>query len=168
MRVFRVLWLALAANIAVAGTVDAKGVAANNPSSVARAMKTAGYPAELGKDAAGDPLIRSQADGTDFLVNFYSCHDDNTNCSRVQFTFTVAEPRNGSLQALNGWNAENYFGRAYRNHDGGARLEMDVNLGKGGISPALFAEHLQWWSMIAASFQQLVRKAAEDAVAEKD
>lgn len=151
------LALAAAAGLAAGGVAQAKAVSAKDPASVERALREGGYPAELDKDEAGDPMIATRADGTDFTVHFYGC-EANRNCKRVQFMFSEAEPRNASLERLNAWNAENYFGRAYRTESGGVRLEMDLDLDDGGMSSALFVDNVEWWSTILASLQKHIRE----------
>lgn len=160
---FTALMLATAAAVTMTGGIaQAKAVSARDPASVEQALKKGGYPAELGKDDAGDPMIGTRAEGTDFTIHFYGC-ETNRNCRRVQFMFAESEPLNASLARLNEWNAKNYFGRAYRTEAGGARLEMDLDLDDGGMSPALFVDNVEWWSIILSSFQKLIgEKAAAD------
>lgn len=155
----RILALALtaAATFVIGGVAEARNVTAKDPSSVVGAMKKAGYPAELTKDDAGDPMINSRAEGTDFNVHFYGC-EENRNCKRIQFLYTISDPQNGSMKTLNDWNAENYFGRAYRNEEGITRLEMDVDLDDGGMSDALFVDNIEWWASIMDDFSTLMRK----------
>lgn len=166
---FTALVLAAAASMTIGGIAEGKAVSAKDPSSVAKALKEGGYPAELGKDDAGDPMIGTRADGTDFTVHFYGC-EANRNCKRVQFMFSETEPRNASLERLNDWNAENYFGRAYRTETGGVRLEMDVDLDDGGMSPALFVDNVEWWAIIMTSLQKHISEAgpAKDEDGDQD
>jgi len=159
MSKFTAVVLAAAASMAIGGVAQAKAVTAKDPASVEKALKDGGYPAELDKDDSGDPMIGARADGTDFTVHFYGCQE-NRNCKRVQFMFSEPEPRNASLERLNEWNAENYFGRAYRTDAGGVRLEMDVDLDDGGMSPALFVDNVEWWSATLSSLQKHIRAEA--------
>ena len=56
-----------------ASAAQAQTVSAANPQSIAAALQSAGYRAELTRDNEGDPLIKSSSSGTDFLVVFYAC-----------------------------------------------------------------------------------------------
>jgi hypothetical protein len=153
---FPALLLAAAVGLAAAGAAEARAVTAGDPASVSKALKDGGYPAELAKDETGDPMINSRAEGTDFVVHFYGC-EENRACTRVQFMFSDAEAKNDSLDRINAWNAKNYFGRAYRTEQG-VRLEMDVDLDDGGMSPKLFVDNVEWWATIMEDFVEHVSR----------
>ena len=130
-------------------------VTAQDPGSVVSAMQEAGYRAQLTNDDVGDPMILSGASGLDFRVFFYNC-TDNADCRTIQFYSGYSDPSNGSLQAINTWNTENRFGRAYLGEDGIARIEMDVDLDDGGMSQALFADNIEYWVAVMSKFEDFV------------
>ena len=147
---------AAAASLAFGGIAQAETVSAADPASVAKVLQDKGYRAELTKDDSGDPMIRSASSGTTFLVLFYGC-TDNKQCETVQFFAGYSDAENASLAALNEWNAENRFGRAYLSDSGAARLEMDVDLDDGGMSTALFEDNLEFWVVIMSTFEKHIR-----------
>lgn len=153
MRSILALSLVVLANLMLGGIAHAQMVTARNPSSIIDVLQKAGYRAELAKDDSGDPMIKSASSGSNFVVLFYGCND-NKDCTTVQFFVGYAEHKNGSIAALNEWNAKNRFGRAYLSDKGTARLEMDVDLDDGGMSTALFHDNLEFWVTIMASFEK--------------
>jgi len=158
MRQFLIRSCAALALSTMAPPAFAAPVTATNPQSVAKVLQDAGYRAEMSKDDSGDPMIKSTSSGTNFLVLFYGCKN-NANCATVQFFAGYTDPKNGSLAALNEWNAKNRFGRAYLTDSGSARLEMDVDLDDGGMSALLFQDNLEFWVAIMASFEKHINGA---------
>jgi hypothetical protein len=152
MRRILALGLAAAAVFGAGSAAQAQMVTAN-PASVAKVLQANGYRAEVTKDDSGDPMIKSASSGTNFLVLFYGC-TNNANCTTIQFFAGYTDADNGSLSAINEWNAKNRFGRAYLSDKGAARLEMDVDLDDGGMSSALFEDNLEFWVAIMSSFEK--------------
>jgi hypothetical protein len=78
-------WLALALGAACwALPAQAQMVRAQDPNSVARALRNAGYSATLGTDRVGDPMITSGAGGTTVQIFFYN-YTDHRECATVTF-----------------------------------------------------------------------------------
>jgi hypothetical protein len=146
---------ACAAALGLAMPATAAEVQAQDPQSVAGAMQQAGYRAQMDTDDTGDPLIRSAANGSDFLVFFYNC-TDNTDCRTIQFYAGYSEPNTATLETMNAWNKDNRFGRAYLGDDGIARIEMDVDLDDGGLTQGLFEDNLEYWITVMARFEDYV------------
>ena len=149
-----VLCAALAASV-TATTAMADEVRSDDPSSLVRAMQAGGYRAELTKDNSGDPMIKSSASGSDFAILFYGCKS-NRNCTTIQFFAGFKDPDNGSLSALNKWNADNRFGRAYQSDSGSARIEYDLDLDVGGMSQALFRDNLDVFASLMDRYRKYV------------
>ena len=141
---------ALAATAAMADEVRS-----DDPSSLVRAMQDSGYRAELTKDNSGDPMIKSSASGNDFTILFYGCKS-NRNCTTVQFFAGFKDPDNGSLSAMNKWNTDNRFGRAYQAESGSARIEYDLDLDTGGMSAALFKDNLEVFAALVDRYRKYV------------
>lgn len=146
---------AVLASSAVATAAWADEVRSDDPSSLVRVMQNAGYRAELTKDNSGDPMIKSSASGSDFAILFYGCKS-NRNCTTVQFFAGFKDPDNGSLSALNKWNADNRFGRAYQSDSGSARIEYDLDLDMGGMSAALFRDNLDVFVSLMDRYRKYV------------
>lgn len=158
MRAITALGLAMLAACSFGTAAQAQMVTARNPASIAKVLQANGYRAETTKDDSGDPMIKSASSGTTFLVLFYGCKN-NVDCATVQFFAGYSDAKNASLSALNAWNAENRFGRAYLSDKGAARLEMDVDLDDGGMSEALFQDNVEFWVTIMASFEKHIAGA---------
>jgi hypothetical protein len=126
-------------------------VRAQDPQSVVRALQAAGYAAELGTDQVGDPSIRSGVAGVNFTVFFYNC-TDHRECATVQLHSGYHLTRKVSLASINEWNAGQRFGRAFLDKEGDPIIQMDIDLDDGGISQALFADNLEFWSSIIGKF----------------
>lgn len=147
--------LAGAASLMVSVTAQAQMVRAQDPASVVRALQDAGYKADLSADSSGDPMIKSSSGGSNFSIFFYGC-TDNEDCRTVQFYAGWSDPENASLRAMNDWNRDNRFGRAYVSDDGSARIEMDVDLDDGGMSRLLFQDNVEFWEVIMAKFKDYI------------
>jgi hypothetical protein len=126
-------------------------VRAQDPQSVVRALQAAGYAAELGTDKVGDPSIRSGVAGVSFTVFFYNC-TDHRECATVQLHSGYRLTKKVSLTSINEWNASQRFGRAFLDKEGDPIIQMDIDLDDGGISQALFADNLEFWSSIIGKF----------------
>jgi hypothetical protein len=137
----------VAAAPAAAQTVTA------DPASLVAAVQKAGYPAELGKDPTGDPMITSSVPGTKFVVLFYNC-TNHLDCTTIQFQTAWAMTVKPQLAMANEWNRKHRFARAYIDDVGDPGLQMDVNLDKGGMSPALFRDNLAVWTAILDAFKK--------------
>lgn len=149
-----VLCAALAASVTATAAM-ADEVRSDDPSSLVRAMQAGGYRAELTKDNSGDPMIKSSASGSDFAILFYGCKS-NRNCTTIQFFAGFKDPDNGSLSALNKWNNDNRFGRAYQSDSGSARIEYDLDLDVGGMSQALFRDNLDVFASLMDRYRKYV------------
>jgi len=145
---------AMAASL-TAQAARADEVRSDDPASLARVLQSMGYRAEMTKDNSGDPMIKSTASGTDWAVLFYGCKS-NRNCTTVQFFGGFKEPDNGSLSALNKWNAENRFARAYQSDSGSARIEYDLDLDVGGMSAALFRDNVEVFVALLDRYRKYV------------
>jgi hypothetical protein len=130
----------------------AQNITADPPKLVA-ALQAAGYGAELGKDAVGDPMITSAPAGSKFVVLFYNC-TDHLACSTIQFQTAWAMKNKPTLAAMNDWNHGNRFGHVYVDKEGDPGIMMDVNLDKGGMPPALFRDNLDVWVALLGNFKK--------------
>lgn len=133
--------------------VAAQTVASADPASILAAMKAKGYRASLSKNTQGDPLIRSSAVGTDFLVIFSGC-ESNRNCTTVQFYSEFNTNGVIGINKMNEWNRSKRFARAYLDDEKDPCVEMDVYLAAGGMSPALFGDYLDIWASTIVNFKE--------------
>jgi hypothetical protein len=137
------------------GAANAQLISATNPESVAKVLRDKGYRAELTKDSEGDPLIKSGAEGVNFLLLFFNCTDGKS-CATVQFYAGFDRQGSFSLEKLNEWNRTKRFGRAYRDNEGDPVIEMDVDMDDGGMSKALFEDNVEFWTSLLSSFQKFI------------
>jgi hypothetical protein len=128
--------LALASAALAQSLVDA-----TNPRKVLEIARGFGS-AELEVDSDDAPLIVGRMSGFRYKVFFYGCKDGK-DCGSIQFwTYVSAPPQ--PLAAVNAWNREYRFGRAYFDSMGDITIEMDVNLW-GGVSPKNLDDTFDWW-----------------------
>ncbi|TFI56773.1 YbjN domain-containing protein [Sphingomonas parva] len=139
--------------LAMAAPAGAQMVKAQDPAGVAAAMKAAGFTAELGEDAQGEPMISSEHKGTAFKVLFYNC-TNKRNCATIQFHSGYDVASAVSLETINNWNRTQRFGRAFIDNVGDPILQMDLDLDDGGVSPALFADNLEFWTSVIGQFEK--------------
>lgn len=147
----------LFAALGLVPAAQAQMVTSQSPASVAAAMQSAGFRAEVTTDDTGDPMIRSSSGGSAFAVFFYGC-TKNTACTTVQFFAGYSEPGNASLSRLNEWNTTARFARAYLTDKGAARIEMDLDLDVGGMSRQLFLDNLSVWTVLMSKFEKHIAK----------
>jgi hypothetical protein len=145
--------LAGALALAAASPAAAASVQAENPQSIVKALQDAGYQAQLGTDSAGDPMVTSAVSGTQFRILFYNC-TANKNCKTVNFLRGWDLDKAMQLDAINKFNAENRFVRAYLDKEGDPMLAMDVDLDDGGMSDALFIDNVEFWATLLGSFER--------------
>lgn len=121
------------------------------PESVAKVLQDAGYKALTGKDNSGDPKIESAAEGVNFIVYFYGCKN-GANCSDIQFSAGFEKAR-ANANAINEWNKNQRFAKAYLEPDGDAHFETDIHLDDAGMPLALFKVYLDLWTSTLPAFR---------------
>lgn len=151
--------------IAVAAVLVTAGIAqpamaqvtAKDPASIESAMKAAGYPVTMSKDKGGDPIIKSQAEGLSFGIAFYGCKE-NANCTNVSLFTAFAAAKKPTWQQINEWNRQRRFGRVYTDEEGDPVIQLEVDLDDGGMSPALFVDNIEWFTVAAISVRDTLTK----------
>jgi Putative bacterial sensory transduction regulator len=137
--------LALAVVLLAAPPATAQDlVAADNPAKILEIARGFGS-AELEADSEGAPLIRARISGTRYSVFFFGC-EDGKDCTSIQF-WTYATAPKDALKAVNDWNRDRRFGKAYIDADGDVAIEMDVNLW-GGVTPKNLDDTFDWWRIV--------------------
>jgi Putative bacterial sensory transduction regulator len=101
--------------------------------------------AEMETDGSGDPIIRARMEGTTYSILFFGC-EGGVNCTSIQF-WTYLSPPEDALVAVNAWNRDIRFGKAYIDGDGDVVIEMDVNLW-GGVAPKNLDDTFDWWRAV--------------------
>lgn len=126
-------------------------VDATNPGQLASIIQDLGYRAAVDVDGIGDPMIRSSAEGIEFVIYFYNC-TDNAACKFVLFRAGFDLVNGTTDDVVNEWNANALFGRAYLDDEADPWLEMSVNL-DGGVSRANFEDSYHWWTVVLGGFK---------------
>lgn len=151
---------AVAAGLAgIAAPLSAANVIAD-VDQVAAAMKRGGYTVEI-KQTKDGRFIRSTRgkENYEFSVFFYGCDANTTNnCKSVQLYAGFSPQTKPTLEALNAYASENRWGRVYRDDDGDPVVEMDIDLEKGGMSEALFLDHLEYFDAVMDRFGEFAFK----------
>ena len=137
-----ILSLALAARTTMAEPVPTGGLTVDE---VAAWLQNAGYAAKIETEKSGRKTIASSAEGIDFHISMYDCHD-GPRCASLEFF--VGFNTNGAFNAtqMNQWNADNRWVRAYVDKTNDPWLEMDVDLSPGGTYENLTDEFGIWRS----------------------
>ena len=131
----------------------AQNIRAQDPESIAAALRENGYAATLSTDSVGDPMITSDNPAGKFAVLFFNCANHQA-CATIQFYSGYTLDSNPTLDTINAWNRSQRFGRAYLDKVGDPILVMDVDLDDGGVSKALFQDNLQFWSSVVPAFEK--------------
>jgi len=144
--------LAAAAAIGCTSTALAQTLDATDPAKLVSVIRELGYHATLDRDDVGDPMIRSNANGTNFTIQFYGC-DAGAACKWLLFRVGYDLAEGTTLAAMNDWNAKALFGRAYLDDEHDPWLEMMVTL-DGGVTRENFADIVDWWDVSVVQFEE--------------
>lgn len=105
--------------------------------------------ATLTSQSNGDPQITGKIEGISYQIYFRNC-TDNADCEDLNFYvgFLDLKP---TLEAINDWNFNKRFSRAYLDQDEDACVEMDLDLVKGVTAEYLDAQ-FGLWAMVVGQF----------------
>ena len=148
----KLIHLGAAGLIAATSSALAENVDATDPAKLVSIVQSLGYRASLDRDNVGDPMIRSSASGTDFIIYFDGC-DDGAACKSLLFKVGYDLTEGTTLEAVNEWNKQTLFGRAYLDDENDPWLEMSVSL-DGGVTEENFADHFDWWEVVLVDFEE--------------
>ena len=151
---FRLVSLAIAVAVAATAPAHAQTVTASDPTSIVRALQSAGYKAKLGKDSIGDPEIESASAGSRYFINFYGC-TNNRACATVTFVAGWKDTKT-TMARINDWNRDKRFSRAYIDKEGDPIMEFDLDLDDGGMSQALFVDNVEFWDASVGAFKAYI------------
>lgn len=134
---------------------QAETLTARTASSIEGFFLEEGAEIELLEDNVGDPQLNVTYYGSEFTVFYYGCANGE-DCDSIQFYSGYAMGGSVRLKTINAFNAEKRWVRAYVAEDGAAKLEMDVFLGKDGVSADDFATMVSLWSRLMADFEGVI------------
>lgn len=131
---------------------DGRIITAANPEDIVEIARGFGS-AELSKDSQGDPKIIGRIDGTRYFILFYGC-DQGRDCDDIQFR-TAWSAKSITLEAINKWNYNKRFAKAYLDKDNDPVLEMPVNIDF-GVTRRNIEDTFDWWSIALRDFKKTV------------
>lgn len=122
--------------------------------------------AKLSKDSEGDPLITGRIRGTRYGIYFYGCDSEGADCDDIQFNAAWSNVK-VSLEAINQWNAQKRYGKAFIDSEGDPVIQMTVNLDY-GVSESNLDDTFNWWTKALDGFiEEVVEKEPEKKGPEK-
>jgi len=139
------------AGIALAMTATAQAQALITGDDVNEILNAArGYgSASLTTQSNGDPQITGKMEGITYQIYFRNC-TNNERCEDLNFYLGFLDIK-PSLEAINEWNYNKRFSRAYLDTDLDACVEMDLDLVKGVTAEYLDAQ-FELWSLVVDQF----------------
>ena len=108
----------------------------------------------MDKSTNGDPMIEGKIEGVSYYLFFRNCADDNTQCEDLNFYAGFLDNKQ-TMEAINAWNRDKRFGKAYLDSDLDAVIEYDVNL-EHGISRENLDSTFQVWSLILKQYADYI------------
>ena len=155
----RMLARICAATVAVAlaqSSVAEELLDATNPERMASVIQELGYRAKLDVDDVGDPIIHSSVGGTDFVLQFFGCTEDNNDqCKLLLFKVGYDLSEGMTLEVVNSWNKKAVVGRAYLDDEGDPWFELEVNM-NGGVSRQNFEITFDMWEDSVGDFEEYI------------
>ena len=130
-----------------------------DPNQILNIMRADGYEVELKDEEDGSKYLRASKgkESYTFSVYFYGCAEKTTlQCKSVQFASAFSPKKKPTLQAMNDYAQSNRWGRIYLDSVGDPVLEMDVDLEKGGMTPALLLDNLEYFEAVTDRFATFV------------
>ncbi|RYE60749.1 MAG: YbjN domain-containing protein [Hyphomicrobiales bacterium] len=143
-----VLILGGAVNVAAQETVDGTNVDA--VANIARGYGSV----TIDKASNSDPLISGKIEGVSYYVYFRNCSDSNTACEDLNFYAGFLDNKQ-TMEAINAWNRDKRFGKAYLDADLDAVIEFDVNL-EYGVTPKNLDSTFGVWSLILEQYAEYI------------
>lgn len=110
--------------------------------------------AKLQSASNGDPVIEGKIEGISYYLFFRNCSDANTECEDLNFYAGFLDNKQ-TMEAINAWNRDKRFGKAYLDADLDAVIEYDVNL-EYGVSQENLDSNFQVWSLILKQYADYI------------
>lgn len=131
---------------------------------VVKELKSLGFQPEVTTDDSDDPLVNFMVDGYRWSVYFFDCakgERDSRQCSSYQFYTGYIPKTPASIDAINRWNTDERYTRAYayvgKDQRVAARLELDVRAaGTGANASQTFRLYFNIMKDKAIRFRKLI------------
>lgn len=136
--------------------VPAGKISTANPHSIAGFMQKEGYRAKLVTDD-GTPYIESAASGATFYIYLQNCKEKR-DCQDLMFQSSYDKKENEpvKLDAINEYNRDNRWARAYLDKDGDPVVEYDVLFTDQLVDEKMFGEALVVWADVLGKFHKKI------------
>jgi hypothetical protein len=108
----------------------------------------------LDKANNGDPMLSGKIEGVSYYLFFRNCSDSNTDCEDLNFYAGFLDNKQ-TMEAINAWNRDKRFGKAYLDSDLDAVIEYDVNL-EYGVERRNLDSTFAVWSLILKQFADYI------------
>ena len=102
----------------------------------------------------GDPRIDGKIEGVSYYLFFRNCSDSNTDCEDLNFYAGFIDNK-PTMEAINSWNRDKRFGKAYLDSDLDAVIEYDVNL-EYGVTRKNLDSTFAVWSLILKQYADYI------------
>lgn len=109
---------------------------------------------QMNSAANGNPMISGEIEGVSYYLFFRNCSDTHSDCEDLNF-YAGFRDNKQTLDAINAWNRDKRFGKAYLDSDLDAVIEYDVNL-EYGISRENLDSSFSIWSLILKQFADYI------------
>lgn len=130
-------------------------VSVADPASLVAALQKAGYKAKLTYEE-GKPEIESSAAGATFYLYFQNC-ESKEGCEDVMIQSAYDMAKDAvSLQAINDFNRDNRWARAYLDKESDPVIETDLMFVGKQMDEAAFIEGVKAWDGALGRFHQAI------------
>lgn len=85
-----------------------------------------GHPPNIHNDSHGESIVSSSIDGVNFDIYFYACTGER--CTSVQFAAGWTPLAKATPDAVNAWNRDKRYVKAYLDHTNNLWGEYDIDL----------------------------------------
>lgn len=142
-----------AAKTSTASTAPGGLVSSQNAQALLAVVRSVDPQAKLVNPSEGNPYIESTYNSLKYLIFLMNCDEAMRNCKTVQFYMGFNDAKETTLEQYNQWNKTRRFARAYRDDEGDAVLEMDLDLDFKGIPRQNFLESIATWKSLMDSYR---------------
>jgi hypothetical protein len=116
-------------------------------------LQAKGLTADIETSASGVRSLSSAADSGKFHINTYDCKDNR--CGSLQFSQGFDTKGKFGPDAMNAWNRENRWARAYADKVNDPWIEYDVDLTPGGSYELLDDQFAIWRDVLGRFHKQI-------------
>ena len=99
-------------------------------------------------------MLSGKIDGVTYHLFFRNCSDSNTDCEDLNFYAGFLDNKQ-TMEAINAWNRDKRFGKAYLDSDLDAVIEYDVNL-EYGVARRNLDCRFRLWALILEQFADYI------------